>query len=299
MPMPMPIFKLGDGDGAAAAFLAVARPARPCSLRGPGRRTRLRRVLCARCAMAAGSRASCSRAAGAEDPHGWAGEFHGFQPGLPVTTRGGDPPREGGLVFCTVAAGVGVPDVCRTCVWCGGVSVRRAGRRCAARTCRDVAWLAVPQECLCLLGCRAPLHVPRLRFAHRVLGALGARPGRSLGPPRCSGSMGPRARPRRGGVVRSRLRLRTKVRDCRLSRRWRAAATYIYVLRRGLLSRRAVSGQPAPRERRLRRRAGRLQARASPRRGGSARRGGRTTTGGRLAGRGAPGCRPRQNACSQ
>ena len=118
---------------------------------------------------------------------------------------------------------------------------------------------------------------------------LRAAPGRQLHRP-----MRPCARPRRGGVVRSRLRLRTKVRDCRLSRRWRAAATYIYVLRRGLRSRRAVSGQPAPRESRLRRRAGRLQARASPRRGGSARRGGRTTTGGRLAGRGAPGCRPRQ-----
>ena len=139
--MPMPIFKLGDGDGAAAAFLAVARPARPCSLRGPGRLTRLRRVLCARCAMAAGSRASCSRAAGAEDPHGWAGEFDGFQPGLPVTTRGGDPPREGRLVlYCGRRCGRArrVPDVCVV----GGVSVRRAGRRCAARTCRDVAWLA-------------------------------------------------------------------------------------------------------------------------------------------------------------
>ena len=195
MPMPMPIFKLGHGDGAAVAFLAVARPDRPRSLRGPGRRARLRRVLCARCAMAAGSRASCSRAAGAEAPHGWAGEFDGFQPGLPVTTRGGDPPREGRLVlYCGRRCGRArrVPDVCVV----GGVSVRRAGRRCAARTCRDVACLAqAPQESLCLVGNRAPLHVPRLRFAHRVLGALGARSGRSVGLPRCSGSMGPRARP--------------------------------------------------------------------------------------------------------
>ena len=44
-------------------------------------------------------------------------------------------PPERADSFCTVAAGVGVPDVCRTCVWCGGVSVRRAGRRCAARAC--------------------------------------------------------------------------------------------------------------------------------------------------------------------
>ena len=99
------------------------------------------------------------------------------------------PPREGRLVlYCGRRCGRArrVPDVCVV----GGVSVRRAGRRCAARTCRDVAWLAqAPQECLCLVGSRAPLPVPRLRFAHRVLGALGARSGRSLGPPRCSGSV--------------------------------------------------------------------------------------------------------------
>ena len=130
------------------------------------------------------------------------------------------------------------------------------------------------------------------------MGALGARPGRSLGPPsQVLGLAGAARQATTGDIVADSPASSTggqRSVESSTTRRWRAAATTIYVLRRGLRSRRAVSGHPAPRERRLRRRAGRLRARASLQRGGSARRGCRTTAGGRLAGRGAPGCCPRQ-----
>ena len=81
---------------------------------------------------------------------------------------------------------------CPTCAGrvCGVVVCLCGGPAAAApRACVETwrGWLAAPQECLCLVGSRASLHVPWLRFAHRVLGALGARPGRLLGPPRCVG----------------------------------------------------------------------------------------------------------------
>ena len=209
MPMPMPIFKLGHDDGAAAAFLAVARPARPCSLRGPGRLTRLRRVLCARCAMAAGSRASCSRAAGAEAPHGWAGEFDGFRPGLPVTTRGGDPPREGRLVlYCGRRCGRArrVPDVC--VVWWCVCAVGRPPLRRAHVSRRGVAGGAtgvpLPGGQSCPAPCApAALRAPRPGCSGCSLWPLG-------GATQVLGLDGAARQARRGSVARTRLRLRTK-----------------------------------------------------------------------------------------